>query len=75
MEAAMFPNLSAQLSGFELRFPSLFHPGRGMSFPCDGKGRVDLDALSPRAKGNYLFARAMIGRDYAVPEVEPRLAH
>jgi hypothetical protein len=35
----------------------------------------DLDALSPRVKGNYLFARAMIGRDYAVPEVAPRLAH
>jgi hypothetical protein len=57
---------------FELRFQSLFHPGRGMCFPCDAQGRVDLDALSDRARENYLYARAVVGREYAVPSVVAR---
>lgn len=54
-------------AGFEIRFQSLFHEGRAMSFPCDGQGRVDCDALSQRAKDNYLFARAMVGREFGAP--------
>jgi len=53
----------------ELRYRSLFHDGRGFSFPCDETGSVDLDALSETARINYLFARAMVGRDLATPEV------
>jgi hypothetical protein len=30
---------------------------------------VNLDALSDRAKVDYLFARAMVGREYAGPAV------
>ncbi len=56
-------------AGFEIRFQSLFHEGRGMCFPCDGAGHVDCDALSPRARDNYLFARAMVGREFAMPAV------
>jgi hypothetical protein len=56
---------------FELRFPSLFDPGRGLAFPCDCGGQVDLDRLSPRARSNYLFARAMVGREFACPAVQP----
>jgi hypothetical protein len=52
-----------------LRFASLFHPGRALSFPCDAAGRVDLDALGERARANYLYARAVVGREYATPEV------
>lgn len=52
---------------FELRFQSLFHPGRGLAFPCDASGRVDMDAMSERARNNYLFARALMGREYATP--------
>lgn len=55
---------------FQLRFDSLFQPGRGYAFPCDGGGHVDLDGLSDRARNNYLFARAMVGRDLATPAVE-----
>ena len=62
-------------AGFEVRFQSLFQEGRALSFPCDGQGHVDLDALTDRAKGNYLFARAMVGRDYAVPAVFARELH
>jgi len=56
---------------FELRFQSLFNQGRAFSFPCDPKGQVDMDRLSERARINYLFARAMVGRELAVPAVRP----
>jgi hypothetical protein len=56
----------------EIRFQSLFSEGRALSFPCDRKGRVDFDSMSPRVTNNYLFARAMIGREYAMPVVRAR---
>jgi hypothetical protein len=56
---------------FELRFESLFDSGRGYAFPCDPTGQVNLDQLSDRARNNYLFARALVGRDLAVPAVRP----
>jgi len=60
---------------YQLRFRSFIDPGRGYVFPCDGQGHVDLDALSERARNNYLYARAMIGREMAVPAVEPTELH
>jgi len=54
-----------------LRFRSLFNEGRGLVFPCDGEGRVDMNALTDQALGNYLYARAVIGREFATPRVEP----
>ena len=65
------PQDLARAAAFELRFDSLYHPGRGLSFPCDDGGHVDLDRLAPRARSNYLFARAMIGREFACPAVRP----
>jgi hypothetical protein len=56
---------------FQLCFRSLFESGRGYAFPCDGDGQVDLDALSDQARNNYLYARAMVGRELAFPAVEP----
>jgi len=58
---------AALTSPFEVRFESLFTPGRALVFPCDDHGHVDLDALPLRARTNYLFARAMVGRDYLPP--------
>ncbi len=55
--------------GYELRFESLFQTGRALAFPCDAQGGVRLDALSDQARQNYLFARAVVGRDYASPTV------
>ena len=63
------------LNEFQLCFRSLFDSGRGYSFPCDGRGQVDLDHLSERARINYLFARAMVGRDLSVPAVEAIAPH
>lgn len=61
--------------GYELRFQSLFHEGRALTFPCDASGRVSIDALSERARQNYLYARAVVGREYAVPAVRPSDVH
>jgi hypothetical protein len=58
-----------QTGRFVLRFPSLFDGGRGFAFPCDAHGQVSLDALSPRARQNYLLARSAVGRDFGVPAV------
>jgi len=54
----------------ELRFESLFQRGRGFSFPCDSAGQVDVEALSERARANYLRAHAGVGREFAHPKVE-----
>lgn len=68
------PDLRDQASAaFELRFDSLFHAGRAVVFPCDAAGRVDLDALSERARAAYLFARRAVGREYGFPTVQRRL--
>lgn len=58
-------------SSYRLCFRSLFDYGRGYAFPCDGDGRVDLDGLSESARNNYLYARAMVGRELTAPAVEP----
>ena len=60
---------------FELRFENLYDSGRGYAFPCDPNGLVDLDQLSEQARNNYLFARALVGRDLAVPAVRPVALH
>jgi hypothetical protein len=57
---------------FELRFQCLFDTGRGYAFPCDAAGHVDLDALGERALNRYLYARTVIGREFAMPKVQPR---
>lgn len=62
-------NANPAPADFQIRFDDLFHAGRCLCFPCDGEGRVDIDALSDRARENYLYARAMVGREYAAPAV------
>ena len=59
----------ASATAFQLRFDSLFHEGRALAFPCDGVGRVRIDGLSARARDNYFYARAVVGREYAQPRV------
>ena len=63
-----YPAMAA-IGRFELRFESLFNPGRALAFPCDERGQVELDTLSERARHNYLYARAVVGREYATPAV------
>ena len=54
---------------YELRFESLFQAGRALAFPCDAQGGVRMDTLSELARANYLFARAVVGREFASPIV------
>jgi hypothetical protein len=61
-------DLSSQV-GYELRFRALVHGVQDYSFPCDALGRVDLDALSERARNAYFFARVVIGHEVAPPRV------
>ena len=56
-------------SRFELRYRSLSPYRCGFAFPCDANGRVDLDLLSDTARENYLYARAVVGRDLLHPQV------
>ncbi len=67
--------IQSKATPFQLRFRSLFDSGRGYAFPCDDTGRVDLDHLSERARNNYFYARAMVGRELAAPAVEPSELH
>jgi hypothetical protein len=66
---------SVEVTQYELRFRSLFQEGRGLAFPCDERGRVELDRLSERARHNYLYARAVVGREFASPAVQLRDLH
>ena len=61
---------TASHAAYELRFRHLFAEGRALAFPCDREGRVDLDALSERMRNNYLYARAVMGREFAWPSVQ-----
>ena len=54
---------------YEIRFQSLYQEGRALCFPCDEEGLVEIDRLSERARDNYLYARAVVGREYAYPRV------
>lgn len=70
MAPAPAPATHSPCANHQLWFRSLFHYGRALAFPCDAQGRVDLDSLSERARVNYLFARAAVGREFAVPAVQ-----
>ena len=62
-------------TAFEIRFQSLIREGRAMVFPCDSCGVVDLDAMSEKTRTNYLFARGMVGREYAMPLIQESIRH
>ena len=64
------PRPAIDLRGHALRFRSLFDDGRGYTFPCDDRGQVALDNLSPRELLSYLYARTLIGREFGMPVVE-----
>jgi hypothetical protein len=70
----MDTNKPALVARYELIFQSLFHAGRALVFPCDATGTVEIDVLSERARNNYLYARAVMGREFAAPAVRPAQA-
>jgi len=54
---------------YELRFRLFSTEANMLSFPCDEAGCVDLDALSDAERIEYLYARALIGREFHAPAV------
>jgi hypothetical protein len=58
---------------YELRYRPLAEVGCGFAFPCDARGRVQMDELSERSRANYLYARAAVGYELEWPLVR-RLA-
>ncbi len=66
---------SSVSTGWELRFDPLIAGHRGYVFPCSVEGNVDMDRLSERALQNYLYARAMMGRETAWPNVRLSQMH
>ncbi len=71
----MAQQLIPDASQFEVCFEPLIPHGRSLSFPCDPEGHVDLDHASERARNDYLFARTLVGRDFARPTVRPASLH
>ena len=53
----------------ELRFLALEDGCQGYAFPCDSAGCVELDGLTERERTDYLYARAVVGREVAPPSV------
>lgn len=56
-------------AAFQLRFRSFVGEASEFTCPCDAAGHVVMDEMSERARTGYLFARAMVGRLYAPPEI------
>ena len=56
---------------FVLRFRPLTPRGRSFAFPCSGTGCVDMDMLEEGTLRNYLYARAVVGVEFARPSIEP----
>ena len=71
----MIPSPCPATASHEIRYEPISGRGPQLSFPCDARGCVHLDALSERARNNYLYARAVVGREYATPAVLPCALH
>ena len=56
---------------YQLRYQSLKRQENVLEFPCDAQGRVEMNGLSERARNDYLFARAVVGFEFARPAVVP----
>ena len=61
-----YPHSAAAKSHVELRFLPRFADLRCLTFPCNTAGHVEIDQLSEHERIDYLFARALRGRDYSL---------
>ena len=53
-----------------LHYRPLVEGSRSYAFPCDLHGNVEMDRLSESARNDYLYARAVVGRELAEPAVQ-----
>ncbi len=61
--------MQTQAPQFMLSFQHIFSNKR-LDFPCDSKGAVFLETLPEKARNNYFFARATMGKEYLTPKVQ-----
>jgi hypothetical protein len=61
---------TASQQSFQLWFASLNGGRPALCFPCDAGGTVALEELSERGRCNYLYARAVVGHEFAWPIVQ-----
>jgi len=59
----------ASAASYQIRFASLRTSTPALTFRCDARGNVELDALDEKARLDYLFARALVGRNFARPAI------
>ena len=71
MHAAAHAHANAQARAYVIRFESLFDGGRALAFPCDAEGHVVVDHMSEAARRNFERAQALVGREFATPDVRP----
>jgi len=69
MTAHLLP-AAESVARYELRFQSLFHTGRALTFPCDRQGEVQWDAMTDGVRASFLPAQGGVGREYASPAVQ-----
>ena len=60
---------TARAARYELRFRPLRGKGTSLSFPCNARGCVDMDALEAGTLRDYLYARAVIGFEFTSPSI------
>jgi len=56
---------------YEIRYRPLTEDVEPLTFPCDAQGHVQMDALTERARNDYLYARAVVGVEYDRPAILP----
>jgi hypothetical protein len=60
---------AAPATRYQVRFKAIRAASRDLAFRCDHRGNVELDSLCDKTRTDYLFARALIGRNFARPAV------
>ena len=54
---------------YELRIQSFLDERDVLTFPCDASGYADMDAMDAATRNRYLYARALVGIEYAMARV------
>lgn len=61
--------VGAERVDYKLRIQSLRDKQDVLTFPCDESGCVDMDAMDDATRNRYLYARALVGIEYAMARV------
>jgi hypothetical protein len=59
------PDSTVANQRIELRFLPRSAGRRGLAFPCNATGHVEIDRLTENQRVDYFFARALRGREFS----------